>query len=225
MSNYERDTRSAYRSLERAADYHRYHTAGWSWGRIATWFEQRAVRRLVGGRSWAAGKRLLDVPCGTGILATALEGASSRVLASDIAGEMMAIAAHSYRDLPLDGFVRADITALPFGGRAFDGVVTLGFMHRVPAEIRRGALAELRRVASDGAIVSFSLDSAAQRVKHGLLRVALRRAHKPAPHRAAKQEIEAEIRAAGFRIASSAPVLPLLSTEWLYLLTPSDNAR
>ncbi len=221
MSNYEHETREAYQSQERAAEYRRYHTSEWSWGRVATWFERRAMRRLLAERGWYGTVHLLDVPCGTGILATALVGAKGRIIASDIAGEMMALAAEAYRGLHLEGFVRADITAMPFATDSVDGAVVLGFMHRVPSEIRAGALAELRRVSRTGAIVSFSLDSPMQRMKHAMLSAARGRKHKPAPYRASKQEVDTQIGAAGFTIVSAVPVLPWLSTEWLYVLVPT----
>ena len=43
MTDYKRDTLDAYKTTERAAEYKRFHTSDWSWGRIVTWLEQRAL--------------------------------------------------------------------------------------------------------------------------------------------------------------------------------------
>lgn len=215
--DYETETRSAYQSRDRAAAYKRYHTSDWSWGRIATRLERRALRRLLRARAWTSSDLILDVPCGTGILGPLLGELSAGVVASDIAFEMMALAGDEYARSQLRGFVQADITATPFRDRRFAGLVVLGFMHRVPSEIRRRALAELHRICGDLAIVSFSFTSGAQRLKQSLLK-ALKPGHIPAPHAAPVDVVEREIADAGFQVARRVQIAPFLSAESLYVL-------
>lgn len=216
--DYQKETRVAYRTPERAEAYKRYHSAGWTWGRIATWLEQKSIRGLLASRTWTPADVVLDVPCGTGILGPTLAPYAPRVVASDISLEMMRLADGAYAPGSFGGFVRSDITAMPFPDSRFSVMVTLGFMHRVPAEIRRRALAELHRVCSDTAIVSYSLTSPAQRSKHRLLR-AISPRHVPAPCAISMEEAERGIREAGFHVLKRFAVVPLLSSEWLYLLS------
>ena len=215
--NYEQETRDAYKSRDRAAAYKAYHTSDLSWGRISTRLEQRGIRRLLGERRWSADDRLLDAPCGTGILGSLLSSVPGRIVASDISMEMMALAGDAYDARQLTGFVQADITATPFANGQFAGIVTIGFMHRVPASVRQATLAELHRLCGGIAIVSFSFTSPAQKLKHAVLR-ALTRRHIPAPHATPRPVIEREIADAGFRVARRIAIAPFLSAESLYLL-------
>ena len=216
--DYEKQTRLAYRSSARADAYRRYQSREWTWGRITTWREQYLIRRLLARRKWNAADLVLDAPCGTGILASTLAPIAPRVLASDISSEMMQLAAGAYAIKGFGGFVQADITSMPFRDGRFSIMVTLGFMHRVPAEIRGRALRELHRICADTAIISFSLTSPTQRLKH-LLLSAISARHVPAPCAISMEEAEQEIRRAGFRISERIAVLPLLSSEWLYVLS------
>lgn len=223
MTDYERDTRAGYRSAERAARYRAYHTKKWSWGRVATWAEQRAIRRMLRRQIRPGRDLVLDIPCGTGILGASLDQCDVRVVASDIAVEMIALAVPEYDGRRCAGFVQADITGTPFSDGRFDGVLTLGFMHRVPEDVRRRALSEISRVTARFAIISFSLDSPLQRLKHGLLNAMTRRPIS-APCAAPLEEVEREIRDAGFRIERRVSVLPFLSAETLFVLERSDAA-
>lgn len=216
--DYQKETRIAYRTSARAEAYKRYHSAGWTWGRIATWFEQKCIHRLLARRAWSAADVVLDIPCGTGILAPTLAPFGPKVVAGDISLEMMRLADSAYAAASFGGLVQSDITAIPFADARFTVVVTLGFMHRAPVDIRRRALAELHRVCADTAIISYSLTSAAQRLKHWLLRATSSR-HVPAPCAISMEEAEQEIGEAGFHILKRLAVVPLLSSEWLYLLS------
>ena len=80
---------------------------------------------------------------------------------------------------------------------------------------------EIARVSRRFAIVSFSLDSPLQRVKHAVLRAVTSR-HVPAPSPAHGGQVEAEIRAAGCRVAARVAILPWLSAEWLYLIEKTE---
>jgi ubiquinone/menaquinone biosynthesis C-methylase UbiE len=215
--DYDRETRNAYRSSARAESYRTYQKTAWSWGRVSTWCEQRAVLRLLHSSRIGGGNILLDVPCGTGVLASTVAPLACDVVASDISLEMMELATEAYGEQAETCFVQADITALPFSDGEFGAVVTLGFMHRVPSEIRRRALRELYRVSGRVALVSYSLKSPAQKVKHALLG-AIRSNHVPAPCATGTHDAESEILSAGFAIHKRMPILPFLSSEWLYLL-------
>lgn len=101
------------------------------WGRVAGWYDQLVggagseyhrhvvlpgIQRLIGE---AAGKRVLDVACGQGVLCRLLAKAKAEVTGVDAAAELIE-AAKSYRDLPIHYHV-ADARELDFLPReAFD---------------------------------------------------------------------------------------------------------
>ncbi len=215
--SYEKDTRAGYQSSQRAESYKKFQTRQFTWGRISTWLEQRIVRRMLAeGRAGLEG-RLLDAPCGTGILGPTLVPGNCSIVAADIAIEMMELARNEYPGERLLGFTQADITSLPFPSASFDFVVTLGFMHRVPAAIRHGALAEIFRVSSARAILSFSHTSLLQSIKHKVL-CALSSAHVPASSAVSPSIAIREMEGAGFTIKTAVAIAPFLSSETLYLV-------
>lgn len=217
--DYEQLTRSAYRSDARALAYRRHQKEEWSWARFVTGFEQRIIRRWLNRYTWAPTDLMLDVPCGTGVLGPLLAAYPFRVAGSDISAEMMRAGRDEYRPDQCCGLAQADITRLPFVPGTIAGVMTLGFMHRVPAAVRQGALAEIARLQPRMIIVTYSLDTRVQRVKKAVLS-ALRPKYVPAPQPATRAVVDAEIAACGLRVVAVTPILPGLSAEYLFLLEP-----
>lgn len=215
--DYEKDTRAAYRTLERAAAYKRHQTQDWSWARAATRQEQRRIERILRRYVWSKDDIVLDIPCGTGILAAVLNRFPFRVVASDISPEMMALAGGEYRASTFRGFVRGDIRQVPMKPAAFACVFTLGFMHRVALEIRRDALGELARLSRRLIIVSYTIDTSLQRLKKRFIGAALPR-YEPAPCPAYLGEVLADFEAQGLRVRHAFHVMPLLSAELVFVL-------
>lgn len=215
--NYEQQTREAYRSGARATAYRERQTREWSWARIATRREQAVIRAILRAAGLPRNAWVLDVPCGTGILGPTLRGLACRVVAADIAIEMMALARAEYAGSTLRGFLQTDLLKLPFRAEAIDCVVVLGFMHRVPREVRRRALEELAAISRGLLIVSCSVDSPVQRLKERLLR-ALKPGYAPAPHKAPLADILADCEAAGLRLDGLRRPVPVLSSEVVLLL-------
>jgi len=212
LGEYETHTLNAYRTRERAAQYKRYHTTDWSWARFTTSREQRALLRELSRYSWTAEDRLLDIPCGTGILGPTLKSLPFRIVASDISPEMMEIARGEYRKAQLIDCVEADITRTGLPRDSFACVVTLGFMHRVPAEIKRAAFAEIAALSSRLVIVTCSVDAPLQRFKRAVVKFFWRR-HIPAPCPATLSEVIADGEAHGLKLVKAFMVVPFLSSE------------
>lgn len=223
-TNYETDTLNAYRSKERAAEYKRYHTKDWSWARISTRREQRLLARELSRYSWTKTDRLLDIPCGTGILGKLLHSFPFQIVASDISPEMMELARAEYPAGRLVDCVQADITQTGFPRESFDCIVVLGFLHRVPPHIKRAALAEISALARRLVIVTCSVDSPSQRIKKKVLSI-IKRSHVPAPCPAPLNEIIKECEDAGFRVAHSFMVIPFLSAEAMLVLEKKHKTR
>ena len=114
-----------------------------SLGRDASW-----RRRAVAAAGLGPGERALDVGAGTGDLALALAkaGPSGRVVALDLAPEMLG-RARTRADASL-GFVVGSAEALPFPDALFSCVVA-GFAVRNFGDLPR-ALGDMRRVLGPG---------------------------------------------------------------------------
>jgi ubiquinone/menaquinone biosynthesis C-methylase UbiE len=215
--NYESETLHAYQTVERARQYHRHHTTAWSWARFMTGLEHRAVRRELRRYPWTVESQLLDIPGGTGILGRLLRDFPFWVTASDISAEMLAIARTEYPAGRLRDCVVADITRTPFPAAAFDCIVTLGFLHRVPPAVKTDTLRELSRLARRVVIVSCAVDTPAQRFKKALLRI-VKPGHVPAPCPATLPQLVQECEAQGFRVRRTVMVLPLISAHAILVL-------
>ena len=134
------------------------------WGQVTGDAAERYQRELVPAMfaPWAPlladhtgvrpGERILDVACGTGVVArVAAErvGRTGRVVGLDLNGRMLAVA----RGLPpIDGapldWCRGDALALPLRDATFDVVLCQQGLQQVPD--RQGALREMRRVLRAG---------------------------------------------------------------------------
>jgi len=215
--DYDTETRNAYRSEGRAAAYKRRQTRQWSWMRLATWRQQALISRLADQLRLGPGRVVLDAPCGTGILGPVVNALGCDVIAADISAAMMSLARPEYNARTFRGFLQADLLQLPLAPKSVDTVITLGFLHRVPAEIRRAALSELAFASRGPLVATCSIDSFAQRVK-GRLLSAVKPDYLPAPHRAKLADLVADCEAAGLRVVAVHRPLPLLSANAVIVL-------
>jgi demethylmenaquinone methyltransferase/2-methoxy-6-polyprenyl-1,4-benzoquinol methylase len=104
-----------------------------TFGLDARWRREAAARLAL-----PAGSVVVDVACGTGVLARAALAAGHLAVGADVSAGMLAQAG---RDLPV---VQADGLALPFGDGVADGA-TCGFALRNVVDLQ-GLLSELARV-------------------------------------------------------------------------------
>ncbi|MEV0368320.1 class I SAM-dependent methyltransferase [Streptomyces sp. NPDC050636] len=84
-------------------------------GLAARWAED-TLRRL------GAGRRVLDLGCGTGRDAARLQAAGRRVVGADLSEAMLA---HARQHHPGPAYTRADLRRFDLGARAFDAIVCL----------------------------------------------------------------------------------------------------
>lgn len=105
---------------------------------------QDAVVRALGAKPAA---RILDVGCGTGLLATRIssEIAGARVFGCDFSRGMLRQAAAR---APGVGWMQGDAQRLPLRDASFDAVVSTEAFHWFPDQ--RAALGEFRRVLAPG---------------------------------------------------------------------------
>lgn len=183
---------------------------------------RRAGRELqLLARVWpgAPGETVLDAPCGTGRLLPFLAQRGHRVVQADLAAAML-------RDAALAGEaaaarVQADSLQLPFADRAVDGVVMFRFLHHLPPDAARAALAEACRVARRFVVVSFFHPCSVHHLRRRLAQLAGAPATRFALTTAA---VAACCRRHGFRPAGRAAELPFARDLWLAAFIRAGSA-
>jgi SAM-dependent methyltransferase len=166
----------------------------------------RGLRRV-------AHARVLDVGCGTGLLAAriAAELSDAHVVACDFSRGMLAQAAEHERAAEL---VQASALALPFGDGAFDAVVSTEAFHWFPDQA--AALREFFRVLTRRGHLFVSLVNPPLelmgRVGRGFSRLVGEPARWPT-----RRQMRREVEAAGFSVDDQQLVLRLPAT----LILPS----
>jgi ubiquinone/menaquinone biosynthesis C-methylase UbiE len=115
----------------------------------------RALRqRTLALANLQPGERALDVGCGTGTLALAVQrrvGASGYVAGIDPSPQQIAYArVKATRGHAPTDFQLGVIERLPFPDQSFDAVFSTLMMHHLPAPLKRQGLAEIARVLKPG---------------------------------------------------------------------------
>lgn len=219
--DYERNTRTAY-NRSKAESYKKDQTEEFGWIRFATWREKLIVGKSLRLCNLTKNDKILDIPCGTGIMGSVVSKFPASVVASDISEDMMNLAIEEYNKSKFGGFVKADITNTLFERDSFACVLTIGLMHRLPLEIRHQALKEIRSISKKYIIISYSVYSPLQKFKRWFLK-AIKPSYKPSPAPISMKVILDEIKAHGLRVKRTYPVVPFLSSEIIFLLEKIDN--
>jgi len=214
---YEKDTRSAYRNRSKAESYKKQQTENIGWARFTTWRERQFVEKALRKCKLSSTDRVLDIPCGTGILADVLSKFPSTIIASDISIEMIDFALKDYKREKIGGIAQTDITKTSFKKGTFGCVITLGLMHRLPGGIRKQALREITDLSNRFIIVSYSIDTPAQRIKQWLVRKVWP-AYRSAPSPIGLQDIMKELNSNGLIVRKKSNAMPFLSSEVVFLL-------
>jgi SAM-dependent methyltransferase len=178
--------------------------------------ESELLARVWPGRP---GDLVLDAPCGTGRVAALLrERFGARVLPVDAAWAMLQQARASHQDTPL---LRADALALPLRDGAADGVVLFRFLHHLPPELARRALAEACRVARRFVVVSWFHPCSVNAFGRRLRRLFGARQHRFALGRAT---LHRWLRSHGMEPDAEAAQLPWLRDLWVASFIRPDRS-
>lgn len=201
--------RWGYRTLD-ARRYEQRRYGGWLRGLNRRMLERALGRALADLRP---GALVLDVPCGTGILAGFLAARGVRVVGTDISPAMLALAREGGVAL---GHVRADLELPPYRPGGFDAVVCNRFLMHVPAAARPRVLATLAGLTRGPLVATvchpYTFKSFTRSVR--------RRLGAPAKRspRLSRRALAAEVAAAGLRLERVIPVMPILSEVWVVIL-------
>jgi SAM-dependent methyltransferase len=126
------------------------------------------VEALLDAAAVCAGMRVLDLCCGTGVVAAAMAARGALVTGLDFSAAMLEQARLRHPGLRFD---EGDAEALPFADGSFDAVVSNFGIHHVPG----AALAEVKRVLRPGRRLAFTTwTSADQNIAWRLLFDAIR---------------------------------------------------
>jgi SAM-dependent methyltransferase len=179
-------------------------------GRFA--LERALVRALA---ELPAGARVLDLACGTAILAPALGRAGHRVLGADISSAMLAF---GLRRLGI-GAVRCEAERLPFRDGCMDAVVCTRFLLHLPEELRPVVLRELGRICTGPIVITipnrWTLKRTMRKVRR---RFGSRK--RASTLLLSPLVLAGEAAAAGLEMRSVRRVAPVLSSEVVVVLTP-----
>jgi len=215
--DYEQDTRNAYRNKEKANAYLEQYTQGTKWARFTMWRQRALMERILDQCDLTASDRVLDIPCGTGLIGKILLNSPAYVIGADISIEMMDLARSEYGEGRPHRLVQADITATPFVRESFACVMVLALMHRLHEVLRREVLSEVASLSSRFVIMSYSVESRSQRIKQRILKT-LRPYHIPAPSSVPLPDILREVASYGFKVLSISHIAYFLSAKVVLLL-------
>jgi SAM-dependent methyltransferase len=111
--------------------------------------------RLVKRSGMHTGDRVLDVACGTGVVATTAARLGARVTGLDLTPELLERARENSRTAGAEiDWLEGDVEKLPFDDAAFDFVISqFGHIFAPRPEV---ALAEMLRVLKPGGTIAFS---------------------------------------------------------------------
>jgi ubiquinone/menaquinone biosynthesis C-methylase UbiE len=206
-----------YQSSEVASDYdfHRFGSPERQRRNAAKWKTIRRALARAGGTD--AIRTILDLPCGTGRFTGHLGRDGYDVIGSDIAIEMMQVAAKQLAGTPrLHGYVRADAENLPLADNAIDCVMSIRFLLHIDPATRISIIREMARVSTKWLILDY-------RHKHSYRYMTLRLRQMlgvPSARKlpqVSRAEMTRELEAAGVRVAKIFPVASFFSDKWVVL--------
>jgi SAM-dependent methyltransferase len=217
--DYERDTRGFYQDEATAERYHDMYAAPRGWrnlpSRVVANRERRVVRSAL---TRIPHRSALDIPVGTGKLAGVFASLGTRVVASDVSPSMLKRAQAEFSKAGHEHvtFQVADAAELGnFEDRAFDVVVCLRLMHRVPSALRVRMLREFARIAPR-TIVSFGIENGFHSMRRSL-RAAIFGGQKDALCFCSMAQARAELEPL-FDVVAGDWIAPALSQEMIFLL-------
>jgi SAM-dependent methyltransferase len=141
--------------MDSIAQFKEQQKASWSGFAVLESVTGTAAPRLVRFAGIAPGTAVLDVACGTGVVALTAARLGARVTGIDLTPELITRAKENAALLKLEpSFREGDAEALPFGDATFDVVVSqFGHMFAPRPEV---AVEEMLRVLKPGGTIAFS---------------------------------------------------------------------
>jgi SAM-dependent methyltransferase len=142
-------------AVDAIASFKAAQRAGWAHFAPLQALTTEPASRLVRHAGIADGDRVLDVACGTGVVAVTAARRGARVTALDLTPELLAVGRENGRLAAVDiDWHEGDVESLPFDPDTFDVVVSqFGHMFAPRPDV---AIAEMLRVLKPGGTIAFS---------------------------------------------------------------------
>jgi len=152
MRRYWRAHSRQWRQLDRAADPEGltnvcYNGAPLWLNRFAARVQRSTFLRLLDSVGTVAGRRALDVGCGTGRWSRLLSERGAAMTGIDLQSDSLV---ENKRRLPSCRFVEMSADAMGLASRSFDLAVSVTVLQHMPYEIQRNAMGEIRRALVPG---------------------------------------------------------------------------
>lgn len=149
------DRRRAYNVAATDYDQTRYESAE---GRFFNDLEIEVLREWL---EPAPGKKLLELPAGTGRLAIPLAQSGATIVGGDISENMLRVALEKKgrEGVRHAHFAQVNGLGLPFADNTFDAVTSFKFFHLVPNELKRQFVEEMARVTKVGGKIVIEFNS------------------------------------------------------------------
>ena len=124
-------------------------------------FSNLEITILKSWLSLAPGKRILDIPAGTGRLSVALSHSGATLVGADISRNMLVQADRKAgkENRANAHFVQGSGVQLPFADNTFDAVISFKFFHLVPNDRKRDFILEMARVLKPGGLLIAEFNS------------------------------------------------------------------
>jgi ubiquinone/menaquinone biosynthesis C-methylase UbiE len=90
---------------------------------------ERIIDAFVRLTGLAAGARVADLGCGSGVFTDALQRRGYRCAGVDLSSKLIAIARNKFPNIE---FIEGDVEQLPFADGSFNGVLLSGLIHHLP---------------------------------------------------------------------------------------------
>ena len=219
MNDYE--AKKFYQKIKNATDYESQYQTPLSLAnfraRAIDWGERRAFLYLL--RQVPESKSVLDIACGTGRYLEILLKKGFQVGGIDISEEMLAFARQRLQEYKNLMFTqRGDAEQLPFESQQFDLVTCMRLYHRIPADIRRRMLSEVKRVGTGKALLFFGMSTPYLKIRHTLRDLFIPgRPSNPFP--LTMEQLRQELASVGLQYQDSKWVLPFLGEGLMVYVT------
>ncbi|MEX2600150.1 MAG: class I SAM-dependent methyltransferase [Balneolaceae bacterium] len=214
--DYQTEMKEYYKSDQVAAKYHQAYKESLR-ARMIAKYERKAVYSLL---KKVPHSFVLDIPTGTGKLASVFKKSASRVLACDISDQMLKIAKNEFRSVDHDNVAFQVCDAEKISDtidESFDVAVCLRLLHRVPDPVKRSILDELGKAANH-VIVSIGVESRFHSIRRKIRELIM--GGDIRDHCYVNKMETVQLMTDGFEIIESKAVFPFLSQEQVFLLKP-----
>lgn len=223
--DYQKETKNHYKDDQTAQIYNEaFKSKKWKTlnSQIIAKREVKIISKMLGR---VPHSKVLDIPVGTGKLASLLTRECSDITACDISENMLGLARVEFEKYDCDKLKLLICDAEKICESLndhFDLAISLRLMHRVPGDVKNNILSELSS-ASDYAIVSFGMDSFFHSIRR-LVRSAIFGGETHTLGGEPLDLIKKRIMK-NFEILAKKRVLPGLSQEVIFLLRSKNSKR